>query len=231
MREAVSMSKYIYDRFSFTDKYKEELAEFIKHNTNAEIGGYRIFDGQGTHLMQNPYEFADFIFALKKHEQKTGKKLRKFLEVGFSAGINNTLINKFFNFEEIVGVDFFCSQINGATLKASLTHKNITIVAGDSTSKRVLDIVATLGKYDLIFIDANHTYEYVKKDFDNYKKFLNKGGVIGFHDVDCPDWPGIKKFWNELKRSGKYAQQEFVCRDYLLQYGIGMLTIERPTRG
>ena len=220
------MSKYIYDRFNSSDEYREELAEFIKHNTNAEIGGHRIYDGIGTHLMQNPYELADFVFALKKHEKDTGRKLSRFLEVGFSAGINNTIMNKFFNFDEIVGIDFFGSQINGHTLKANLMRKNLTLVCGDSTSERVINIVKALGGYDFIFIDANHAYEYVKKDFFNYKQFLNEGGVIGLHDVDCPDWPGINKFWNELKKTGEYHQQEFVCRDYLLQYGIGMLTLK-----
>lgn len=218
------MNKYIYNKFSFSDEYKKELVELIKHNTNAEIGGYRIYDGSGTHLMQNPYELSDFIFALKQHEKDTGKRLSKFLEVGFSAGINNTILNKFFQFSEIVGIDLFSSRINGNTLKGNLMHKNITLICGDSTSKRVLDIASLLGKYDLIFIDANHTYEYVKKDFHNYKRFLNEGGVIAFHDIDCPDWPGINKFWNELKETGEYSQQEFICKDYLIQYGIGMVT-------
>jgi hypothetical protein len=220
------MSKYIYDKLDFSEEYREELIEFIKHNANAEIGGYRIYDGIGTHLMQNPYELSDFIIALKKHEENIGSKLSRFLEVGFSSGINNTLLNKFFKFDEIVGVDFMGSQVNGFTLKGHLMHKNLTLVCGDSTSQRVLDIVGKLGKYDLIFIDANHTYEYVKKDFNNYKEFLNDNGVIAFHDIDCPDWPGINKFWNEMKETGLYNQQEFVCRDYPIQYGIGMVTVK-----
>src|SRR5579862_4434687 len=126
--------KYLYDRFELTKKYHGEVVEFIKHNTNAEIGGYRIYDGQNTHLMQNAYELADFVFALKKHEQKQKKKLSRFLEVGFSAGINNTLLHKFFKFDEIVGVDMMGSLINGDTFKGHLRHKNITLVCGDSTS-------------------------------------------------------------------------------------------------
>lgn len=150
--------------------------------------------------------------------------MTRFLEVGYSAGINNTVMEKFFRFDEIVGVDFMGSQINGNTLKGHLMHKNVTIVCGDSSSLRVLNIVERFGPFDLIFIDANHTYEFIKLDFNNYKNYLAKGGVIGFHDVDCPDWPGIKKFWDELKGSGLYHQVEFVCRDYPIQYGIGMLT-------
>ena len=90
------MSQYLYDRFEFTDAYKNEVIELIRHNTNAEIGGYRIYDGQGTHLMQNPYEFADYIFALKRIEQETGQEVFPFFsEGGFGAGINNTILNKF----------------------------------------------------------------------------------------------------------------------------------------
>ena len=147
--------------------------------------------------------------------------------MGFSSGINNTILNKFFDFDEVVGIDIFNSAINGDNLLANLTHKNLTLVCGDSTSKRVLNIVDKFGLFDFIFIDANHTYEYVKKDFENYIKMLDKDGVIGFHDVDSPDWPGINKFWNELKETKKYKQVEFVSKDYFLQYGIGMLTLKR----
>ena len=58
-------SKYLYDRFEFTEKYKNEIIEMLRHNTNVEIGGHRNFDGQRTHLVQSPWELADFIFELK----------------------------------------------------------------------------------------------------------------------------------------------------------------------
>jgi hypothetical protein len=221
------MSKYLYDRFEFSKEYKEELVEMIKHQTNIEIGGYKVFDGSRTHLLQSPYELPDLIFALKKHEKDCGKKIKRFLEVGFASGINNTIFNKFFDFDEVVGVDIFEKDLNGDNFLTNLKHKNLTLVCGDSTSKRVLNIVDKFGLFDFIFIDANHTYEYVKKDFENYIKMLDKHGVIGFHDIDNPDWPGINKFWNELKETKKYKQVEFLSKDYFLQYGIGMLTLKR----
>ena len=219
-------AKYLYDRFELTDDYKKQLIEFLRHQTNIEIGGYRMYDGTHLHVMQSPWELADFIFALKKHEIDNDFKIQNFLEVGFSAGQNNSLLNKFFNFDNIVGLDNFSSHINTGALHANLRHKNLTLAIGDSTSKRIIDLVSKLGKYDLIFIDANHTYEYVKKDFENFKPFLEKGGVIGFHDVDCPDWRGINKFWKELEATGNYNMQTFVETGYRLHYGIGMLTIK-----
>ena len=217
---------YLYEKFELTDNYKNELIEFFKHQTTIEIGGYRMYDGTRLHMMQSPWELADFIFALKKHEINNNFRIKNFLDVGFSSGQNNSVLNKFFNFENIVALDNFSSHINTDALFANLQHKNLTLAIGDSTSSRIIDIVNKLGNYDLIFIDANHTYEYVKKDFENFKPFLEKGGVIGFHDVDCPDWKGVNKFWKELEATGEYNMQSFIEKGYKLQYGIGMLTIK-----
>ena len=39
-------------------------------------------------------------------------------------------------------------------------------------------------KIDLLHIDANHTFDGVKKDFDLYTTIMNKGGIITIHDTD-----------------------------------------------
>jgi|TARA_B110000263_G_scaffold241740_1_gene246316 hypothetical protein len=39
-------------------------------------------------------------------------------------------------------------------------------------------------KIDLLHIDANHTLEGVKLDFDLYSKIMNTGGIITIHDTD-----------------------------------------------
>jgi len=36
--------------------------------------------------------------------------------------------------------------------------------------------------FDFIFIDGDHTYEAVKSDFEQYVKYLKKGGLMFFHD-------------------------------------------------
>jgi hypothetical protein len=45
------------------------------------------------------------------------------------------------------------------------------------------------GKYkvDFVYIDGNHSYDYVKKDIELYYPFVKSGGVIGGHDfrADC----------------------------------------------
>lgn len=47
--------------------------------------------------------------------------------------------------------------------------------------------------FDVIFIDASHVYEQVKKDFCNSIKVLNSNGFILLHDTD----PSEKKYVSE----------------------------------
>ncbi len=39
-------------------------------------------------------------------------------------------------------------------------------------------------KIDYLHIDANHTFEGVKWDFEHYSQRMNKGGIITIHDTD-----------------------------------------------
>lgn len=54
------------------------------------------------------------------------------------------------------------------------------IIQGDSTIVHA----AINETYDALFIDGNHSYEYVKKDFENYRHKVKPGGIIAFHDVN-----------------------------------------------
>jgi hypothetical protein len=42
---------------------------------------------------------------------------------------------------------------------------------------------------DVLFIDANHDYECVRRDFELWSPFVKPGGIVAMHDVS-PVWPG-----------------------------------------
>ena len=50
---------------------------------------------------------------------------------------------------------------------------------------------------DFIYIDANHSYESVKKDLELYLPKLKQNGWIGGHDYNKNQWPGVVKAINE----------------------------------
>jgi len=59
-------------------------------------------------------------------------------------------------------------------------------------------------KYGYIYIDGDHSYEGVKKDFELFWPQLEKGGLMVFHDAEVKNWGklnnfGVWKFWQELK--------------------------------
>lgn len=79
---------------------------------------------------------------------------------------------------------------------------------------------------DFLFIDGDHTYEGVKKDFHMYSPLVRKGGIVALHDICSgpPEMAGAaNKFWNEVKRG--YIHKEIVNRSDQEGYGIGVLYI------
>lgn len=71
------------------------------------------------------------------------------------------------------------------------------MIVGDSHSIDTYNKVKDI-KFDLMFIDGDHTYEGVKKDFEMYVPLLKDGGLILMHDT-INDNEGVKDFWKEIK--------------------------------
>jgi predicted O-methyltransferase YrrM len=62
---------------------------------------------------------------------------------------------------------------------------------------------------DFLFIDGDHTYEGVRKDFEMYGKLVRRGGIIAFHDIVSgrpEDVGGVPRFWNEIKHDFGYIE-------------------------
>ena len=64
-------------------------------------------------------------------------------------------------------------------------------------------------KIDFLFIDGDHRYRGVKKDFQLYSPLVKQNGLVVFHDIlHHPKVPACKveKFWNEIKSKYKYIE-------------------------
>ena len=97
------------------------------------------------------------------------------------------------------------------------------IKANSQTEETVRSIENICNQFDFIFIDGDHSYEGVKRDFELYKKFLSPRGYIGFHDIDpnhvFRDGPGgqVYKFWQELDYGSK---TEILCQRSTAKYSM-----------
>ncbi len=57
---------------------------------------------------------------------------------------------------------------------------------------------------NLVFIDGDHAYEAVKRDFENTQKWLTEDGIIAFHDFSTPYFEGVNRVVGEALASGKW---------------------------
>jgi cephalosporin hydroxylase len=106
-------------------------------------------------------------------------------------------------------------------------RQRIELVRSDSHDPRTFDKVKQLlgGRpLDLLFIDGDHSYDGVKKDFEMYSRLVAKGGTIAFHDIvegAEASVGGVPRFWRELKQTRRHS--EFVKSWQQDGWGIGVL--------
>src|SRR5712692_2409113 len=107
--------------------------------------------------------------------------------------------------------------------------QRIELLEADShdpkTRGRVLDLLQG-ERLDFLFIDGDHSYEGVKKDFVMYAPLVKSGGMVAFHDIvhhqtytRCE----VEKFWNEVKEGNRQAE---LVEDWAQGwFGIGVLYV------
>jgi cephalosporin hydroxylase len=146
----------------------------------------------------------------------------------------------------LVSVDLKRGQFGGgypawrAPLYRSFAREaqRVKLVTGDSHEPRIRKQVQRLlgGKpIDLLFIDGDHSYEGVKKDFADYAPLVRSGGLVAFHDI-VPRGPGkhgdpggVPTFWPELKAT--YPDATEIVEDWEWgSCGMGLIRIpaKRP---
>lgn len=148
----------------------------------------------------------------KLRDMASGKDV---LEIGSFKGLSAWAMAK--TARRLICVDTFAAGGGGqgqedhlttldAFLAATAPFKNVSHFVG--TSAEAAGNCAVEGQFDLIFIDAMHTYDEVKADIQRWLPRVRGGGVIAFHDYSPlatePDswerglgFPGVKKAVDE----------------------------------
>lgn len=70
---------------------------------------------------------------------------------------------------------------------------------------KTLDVVNQFKdeSFDIILIDADHSYEGVYKDINAYLPKLKKDGYLIFHDYGCGMWTGVKQAADQAEQEEK----------------------------
>jgi cephalosporin hydroxylase len=121
---------------------------------------------------------------------------------------------------KIISVDLPAGRFGGGYPRRKIplfrrfpkTGQQLHLLRADShspeTKERVLHILEGQ-QLDYLFLDGDHTYCGVARDFKMYAPLVRSGGIIALHDIVVhPSEPmcGVHKFWDEIKRNYRHRQ-------------------------
>lgn len=93
----------------------------------------------------------------------------------------------------------------------------ITFIKSDSKSyAKVLRDMTDRPKFDLIFIDGDHSYEGCLNDLKDYVPFLETGGYLVMHDYNSPLHPGVTKAVDEIIKTDNSLRNLYIVQSLLI---------------
>jgi len=107
--------------------------------------------------------------------------------------------------------------------------QTLHLIRGDSHKEATFNRTVSALKdaaVDLLFIDGDHSYNGVKKDFLQYRTLVRPGGLIVFHDIlesKIDNDITVAPLWREIQRD--FQTEEIVESYNQGQFGIGILTV------
>jgi hypothetical protein len=181
---------------------KEELLNWLRNEAGVNDPswfGENLFVG-GLEIQQIPEEYINYLWFLKTN------KFKNYLNIGIGKG-GSFLVETFIqeNLESSTAVDnssyWHQNQKQSITEKIEWLENNtsISVKFYDTDSKEWLKQCDK--KFDIIFIDGDHSYEGVKEDYINSLPLLEDNGYLIFHDIVSIGCPGVVQLWDEIKHS------------------------------
>ena len=167
-------------------------------------------------------------------EELASLKPKRAMEIGTHLGGTLFLLCRLADpAAQVISVDYHRGRFGGArkfVYNSFLREQQrLHVITGDSHSEAThASITSKLGsaKLDFLFIDGDHSYDGVKRDFEMYSPLVRPGGLVAFHDIvahplekECH----VKEFWDEVKQS--YRHKEFIDSTQQQWAGIGLLYV------
>jgi len=134
-------------------------------------------------------------YSLREIKKQFGDTPLVGVEIGTRDGSNARLFCKHLNIKCLYLVDPYDAYCDVGSVKSfhnSFLHAK-KVLSSYSNKVRFIkrlseDAVELIpNNLDFVYIDGNHSYDFVKKDIELYYPKLNANGIIGGHDFNCPD--------------------------------------------
>lgn len=128
-------------------------------------GGY-IYNGSGD---MSPHEF--MIYSVVR-----GIKPARILEIGIRGGVSTLAMCRALE-DGKFSCEYHACDINSNSLKVQY-NTTIPLIFHIMSSDRLFSSWSYA--IDLLFIDGDHRFEQVKRDYEHFVKFVSKGGLYFF---------------------------------------------------
>ena len=156
-------------------------------------------------VYQTPRQFAECIFELLKYEINT------YLEIGLFNGGSYLIMTSFLRWKnpeiKCTGVD-----ITDKYMLPEVKDRLDGFIRGTSSDLKGQH-------FDLVFIDGDHHYRKIKKDWENVGRYAD---MAIFHDINERTCPDVKRFWNEIKPGKEFKEYVYQTEGNPVM-GIGLI--------
>lgn len=200
----------------------------------------------GASTIKEHFDFSNVFFGPHQIESEicgllnwaAESKPKTVCEIGTAAGGTTYLLGQSLpTVERLIGIDLYVRRKHRLRYYAH-SNRSMAFFDGSSYAPETVERVRQhLGgtKIDLLFIDGDHSFDGVARDFSLYRHFVRDGGIIVFHDI-VEDYMtrygrntgrytgGVPRFWRQIKTA--YQTREFVESPDQDGLGIGAIVYE-----
>lgn len=192
-----------------------------------------VFSSDGGFLrpLQRPTEIRALLDILSK------RKPAVIVEIGTASGGNLFLFTRVAAEDAlIVSIDLPAGRFGGGYPRWRIPlyrsfarpQQTVRLIRGDSHAPETVaqhNAVLKGRKIDFLFVDGDHTYQGVSRDFELYHPFVRPGGIIALHDIvehSAETQCHVNAFWQQLKPRFNHME---IVEDWKAGFaGIGVVT-------
>lgn len=136
-------------------------------------------------------------------------KPESYLELGIRDGVNFQKLSRYC--KKAIGVDTIPAQVE---IESNMEYHQMT-------TDEYFETVDNSTQFDVVFIDADHSYEQSLKDFLNVKDKVIEDGFIFFHDT----YPINSDYFHPLQCNDVYKTALYIKENLIDEFEIVTLPI------